>query len=147
MKRILLIEDDKKIAAALCIRLQNAGYEVMTALDGLKGLAAAAQTRPDLVISDIWLPGTVGFMVAERLKNFGLDGVPVIFITASKKKDLWKLAQEVGAAGFFEKPFDTEKLLRAVARCLEQPPSLEGEAAHSDRLAGADFTQGGKEYS
>jgi DNA-binding response OmpR family regulator len=146
MKRILLIEDDKKIAAALCIRLQSAGYEVVTASDGLKGLAAAAQTRPDLVISDIWLPGAVGFMVAERLKNFGLGGVPVIFITASKKKELWKLAQEVGAAGFFEKPYDPEKLLRAIARCLEQPLSLEAEGATSHHLAAADFTREEKQY-
>src|SRR4051812_10009693 len=104
MKKILIIEDDKKIAAALEIRLKGAGYGVATVSDGLEGLSSAVETRPDLIISDIWLPGGVGFLVAERLKNVGCAGTPVIFITASKKYNLWKIAQEVGAAAFFEKP-------------------------------------------
>src|SRR5438067_11141118 len=99
MNKILVVDDDKKIAAALSIRLESAGYEVVTAADGLQGLTSAIETKPDLIILDIWLPGAIGFLIAERLKNVGLGGIPLIFITASKKKDLWTLAQEVGAAG------------------------------------------------
>jgi CheY-like chemotaxis protein len=117
-KKILVMEDDKSVATALAIRLKAAGYEVLTAPDGLKGLKMAVTVRPDLIVSDIWMPGGVGFLVAERLKNFGLAGIPVIFITASSKKDLWRIAQDVGAADFFEKPYDPAKLLESIAHSL-----------------------------
>src|SRR2546426_7465231 len=145
MKRILVVEDDKKIAAALWIRLKAAGYDVVTASDGLKGLTAAIHTKPDLILLDLWMPGAIGFLVAERLKNLGLGGVPVIFMTASKKKDLWKTAQEIGAAGFFEKPYDPEKLLAAISRCLEQPSSVSSEDDNSIRLAGEDCRRSEKQ--
>lgn len=118
MKKILIMEDDKRVAAALAIRLQAAGYEVLTAWDGLQGLKMAVSSRPDLILSDVWMPDGVGFLIAERLKNFGLAGIPVIFITASKKKNLWQFAQEAGAVGFFEKPYDPDKLLGAIAQAL-----------------------------
>src|SRR6266478_278006 len=125
MKKILIIEDDKKIAAALEIRLKGAGYDTVTVSDGLEGLSLAIETRPDLIISDIWLPDAVGLLIAERLKTVGCGETPVIFITASKKHNLWKIAQEVGAAAFFEKPYDSDKLLKAIASALEQPPMVQ----------------------
>ncbi len=124
-KKILVVDDDKKIVAALTIRLEAAGYEVLTALNGLEGLKLAVSFRPNLVIMDIWLPEQVGILVAERFKHFGLADIPIIFITASKQKDVWQFVEEVGAAGFFEKPYDPEKLLAAVANALEakHPPA------------------------
>jgi DNA-binding response OmpR family regulator len=119
MKRILVAEDDKKISAALDIRLTAAGYEVWIASDGSKGLKLAIQGRPDLILMDIWMPNEMGFAVAERLKREGLSRIPIIFITASKKAEFWKMAQEVGAVGFFEKPFDVKKLLTAIALVLK----------------------------
>src|SRR2546423_15519335 len=56
MKRILVIEDDQRIVTALWIRLKKAGYDVVTASDGLKGLTSAIEARPDLIVLDIWLP-------------------------------------------------------------------------------------------
>jgi DNA-binding response OmpR family regulator len=123
VKKILVVEDDKKIATALAIRLRAAAYEVLTAADGLEGLKLAATFRPDLVIMDVWMPHAVGFLVAERLKNIGLAHVPVIFLTASKKIELWELAQELEPAGFFEKPYDPKQLLAAVARTLAHTAS------------------------
>jgi len=78
-----------------------------------------------LIISDIWLPDAVGLLIAERLKILGCGETPVIFITASKKQNLWKIAQEVGAVAFFEKPYDSDKLLKAIASALEQPPTFQ----------------------
>lgn len=124
MKKILLLEDDKKIAKALSIRLRAAGYEVWVEHDGAQGIKAALAYQPDLILSDIWMPGEAGFEVAERLKAHGLEHVPFIFITASRKKNLWRLSQEVGAAAFFEKPYPPEKLLAAIDRALalDSPP-------------------------
>ena len=56
MKKILIMEDDNKIAAALAIRLEAAGYEVLTAPDGLDGLKLALEDHPDLILTDIWMP-------------------------------------------------------------------------------------------
>ena len=122
MKTILIIEDDARIAAALEVRLKAAGYRVLIATDGRHGILAAASQNPDLIISDIWMPKPVGFLGSERRRFLGLDQVPVIYITASNKKDLRRVALEEGAAGFFEKPYDAQKLLAAVASALAQYP-------------------------
>jgi DNA-binding response OmpR family regulator len=120
MKTILVVEDDARITAALGVRLRAAGYRVLTAADGRAGITSAVSAKPDLIITDIWMPDPIGFFTKERLHNLGLTGVPVIYITASKKKDLRKTAEEEGAAGFFEKPYDPQELLAAVAKALSK---------------------------
>jgi DNA-binding response OmpR family regulator len=120
MKTILVVEDDARIAAALGVRLRAAGYRVLTAADGRAGITSAVSAKPDLIITDIWMPDPIGFFTKERLHNLGLTGMPVIYITASKKKDLRKTAEEEGAAGFFEKPYDPQELLAAVAKALSK---------------------------
>jgi len=124
MKKILILEDDTKIAAALAIRLSAAGYDVSTASDGLQGIHEAVKDPPDLLLMDIWLPIGLGLSVAQRLKEVGLGEIPVIFITASKLKGLREAALRMGAVAFFEKPYDPEKLLAAVAQALYPPPPL-----------------------
>jgi DNA-binding response OmpR family regulator len=123
MKKILIIDDDKRIVAALAIRLSAVGYEVLSASDGMEGLKLAVTSKPDLIIMDVWMPGAAGFLIAERLKNLGLAHVPVIFLTAGKKRELWDIAQEVEAAGFFEKPYDPKQLLASIHLALAQDPS------------------------
>jgi len=118
MKKILIVEDDAKIAAALAIRLEAAGYEVIRAPDGFRGLQLAMRERPDLIIMDIWMPVGIGFSVAERLRSLGLNDIPIIFITASKLNGLRETAAELGGAAFFEKPYDPEKLMEAIAGAL-----------------------------
>ncbi len=136
MKKILLLEDDKKIARALGIRLQAAGYDVLTESNGRYGIKAALSYQPDLIISDIWMPGKAGFLVAEELKRLGLDQIPVIFMTASRKPKLWRTSQEMGAAAFFEKPYDPVKLLAAVERALTNAPTST-DALEPDQQAAA----------
>ena len=119
MKKILIAEDDEKIAAALEIRLKAAGYEVKTVADGLRSYLRAMTWTPDLILMDIYMPIGSGLDVAQELKAAGLADIPIIFITASKEESLRERAEALNAAGFFEKPFDTEKLLAAIARTLQ----------------------------
>jgi DNA-binding response OmpR family regulator len=119
MKKILVVEDDRKLSTALGIRLKAAGYEVLQAFDGLEGFKLATRCRPDLVVMDVWMPGEIGFLTAQRLKHVGLSGVPVIFLTAGKRDDLWGIAEELEPAGFFEKPYDSQQLLNAISLALE----------------------------
>ena len=125
MKKILVIEDDPNIATALSVRLKAAGYEVLAAPDGLRGLKLARNHWPDLILLDvglplldIYMPLGVGFSVARRLKAMGLGEIPIIFITASKEKGVREAAIEARAAAFFEKPYDPEELLRTIEQTL-----------------------------
>jgi DNA-binding response OmpR family regulator len=132
MKRILVVEDDARIASALRVRLEAAGYTVFTAHDGFSGLKMTLTHKPHLILLDIMMPVGMGFSVAERLKDLGLGDIPVIFLTASKRAGLRRTAQQLGAAGFFEKPYDAEELLAAIyliigpacAPDLGEPPSV-----------------------
>jgi DNA-binding NtrC family response regulator len=102
------------------VRLQAAGHEVLTSFDGHEGLLMAVRHQPDLIISDIWTPEPMGFLGQERLAILGLSGVPVIYMTASKKTDLRQIAEEEGAYAFFEKPYDADELMAAVSQALSE---------------------------
>ena len=118
MKKILIVDDDAKSIAPLAIRLKAAGYEVFTASNGIDGLTFAVHKRPDLIIMDIWMPHEIGILAAQRLKHFGLGNVPVVFLTAGNKQELWTFVEEVQPAGFFEKPYDSKEILAAIGLLL-----------------------------
>ena len=132
MKTILIVEDDARIAAALRVRLEAGGYQVVTAGDGFSGLKLAMTHKPQLILLDIMMPVGMGFSVAERLKDLGCGDTPIIFMTASKRAGLRKTAQRLGAAGFFEKPYDAEELLAAVHLILGPPQTPGFGHAHPD---------------
>jgi DNA-binding response OmpR family regulator len=117
-KQILIIEDDEKIAIALALRLKAAGYKATTTYDALTGLDAAVGNPPALVLLDISIPGGNGFSVAERIQTLIPTHTPIIFLTASKKPDFKEKAKNLGAAGYFEKPYEAEELLGAIQQAL-----------------------------
>ena len=139
MKKILIVDDDKKIVTALTVRLKAAGYEVLGAPNGLEGIKLAVGERPDLLILDIWMPAGLGFSLAQRLKALGFDDLPIIFLTASKKHGLREAALGLGAVAFFEKPYDTKELLATIARVLKMewktPPATAANSATTEKPA------------
>src|SRR5438876_9339791 len=125
MKTILIVDDDAQIRLALSVRLKAAGYAVLLAKDGPEALKLARINWPDLVLLDInlplidiWMPLGVGYSVARRLNGMGHGCMPIVFITASRKSNLREAAQEVGAAGFIEKPYDADELLTTIEKIL-----------------------------
>src|ERR1051326_5086788 len=120
MKKILIVEDDEKIALSLALRLKAEGYETVLAYDAVTGLAAAVKQQPDLVLLDISMPTGNGFTVAERMGAIIPTRTPFIFLTASKEPGYRERAREMGAAAFFQKPFKSEILLPAIKRALGQ---------------------------
>jgi DNA-binding response OmpR family regulator len=124
MKKILIVEDDQNIAKALAIRLKSAGYQVTVAADAMSGVAAALKIQPDLALLDISVPAGSGFGVAERIQLLIPTATPLIFLTASKQPGLRQKAQDLGAAGFFEKPYEAEDLLTAIRRAFGEVPEL-----------------------
>lgn len=112
MKKILIVEDDQKIARALMIRLKANGYGASVAPDAIMGASQARATKPDLILLDISMPGGNGLQLAESfIRMPETNGTPIIFMTASKNPQLQQKVMDVGAIGLFEKPFDIEKLL------------------------------------
>jgi DNA-binding response OmpR family regulator len=124
--QILVVEDDEKIALSLSIRLRAAKYEVTLAYDAISGVNAATKYQPDLILLDITMPGGSGFTVAEEVKKALPAGVPIIFLTASRQPGLRERAMELGAAGFFEKPYDAQALLACIQQALAERLKAEG---------------------
>ncbi|PWU15748.1 MAG: hypothetical protein C5B50_14885 [Verrucomicrobia bacterium] len=119
-KTILLAEDDKRLATALTVRLDAAGYNVLAVPDAFRSYMAAVGQKPDLILMDITMPYGEGFAVARELRDVNLSDIPIIFMTASSRKSLYQQAQELGAAGFFRKPFDSKALLATIAQLLNK---------------------------
>lgn len=119
MPRVLIIEDDKRIAQALDIRIKRAGYETQVAHDAVSGVAQAAQFHPDALLVDINLPLGDGFAVVEQIHAQRAGVVPTIYITASKKPGLMERAAATGAFGFIEKPYTPESLLLMLGQATE----------------------------
>ena len=117
-KTILVVDDDPRILKAIGLRLKSCGFEVLTAPDGAEALTVAEMNKPDLVITDIWMPVGVGLSLAYRLKQ-SLPGLPVIFLTASRQAGLKDMARQVGAVALLEKPYEPEILLAAINHALE----------------------------
>ena len=118
MKSILVIEDDRKIAMALTLRLKCAGYEAIMAHDARSGIQAAVHNRPHLLLLDIGLPDSDGFAAAQEIQSLVPALIPFIFITASKEPAFRERATQLGAAGFFEKPYEADELLAAIQKAL-----------------------------
>jgi DNA-binding response OmpR family regulator len=120
-KKILIVDDERDIVKALTIRLQGAGYEVVTAFDGAQGIFMAYKEKPDLIILDIRMPAGNGFSVADKLKrSMNTLSIPVIFLTGSPEKDSEEKAMTLGARFYIKKPYDPAELLDAIRRALEK---------------------------
>ena len=89
MKKILIIEDDQKIAFGLCVRLKAHGYATWVAEDGIRGMGLALRILPDLILLDISLPAGNGFALADQLNKFPetqLTPVFYIYMDALQRK-------------------------------------------------------------
>ena len=122
-KKILIVDDERDIVKALMIRLQGAGYEVVTAFDGAQAIFVSHKENPDLILLDIRMPAGDGFSVAEKLKHSkNTLSIPVIFLTGSPERDSEEKAMTLGARFYIKKPYDPEELLDAIKRALEKEP-------------------------
>ena len=130
--RVLLAEDDDEMRALLAMALRKSGYEVVECSDGIGMLLQLGafllpdefEKEPvDLIISDIRMPGVSGLEVLEG-KPTNRDFPPMVLITAFGDAQTHALANKLGAAAIFDKPFDVDLLLHKVKSILsEQKPS------------------------
>lgn len=123
-KTVLVVEDDKDHLKALQIRLGAAGFDVIWAADGLQAVAAARRERPDVIILDLGLPGGDGYQVLQRLKMLAPTAhIPIVVLSARDPAVHKKRSLEAGAVAFFQKPADSDSLLKTVHEACDAKPA------------------------
>jgi two-component system OmpR family response regulator len=129
--RILVVEDEHAIAEFLATELKFEGFDVLVEHDGMRGLMAARQSAPDLIVLDRMLPGLDGVEVCRRLRS--TSDVPIIMLTAKGEVPDKVEGLNAGANDYLAKPFHFEELLaRIKAQLRAQKPEPKTRFALAD---------------
>src|SRR6266700_7874674 len=129
--RILIVEDDRKLARQLKKGLDEHGHSVTVASDGLEGLAAAQYGEFDVLVLDVMLPGMDGFTIVRRLRNAG-KSTPILLLTARDTAEDVVTGLDAGADDYLTKPFSFKILLarlRALSRRGNSEPRTQLQIA------------------
>lgn len=117
-KKVFVADDDPDIVLALRIRLQAAGYDVSTAMDGREAIDGIQAIRPDIAILDINMPEANAFGVLDSLRESGLASLPIIFLTADTQEKSQVKAFHRGIRHYLTKPYDPKTLLLLIEHVL-----------------------------
>ncbi|MCW2776967.1 MAG: Alkaline phosphatase synthesis transcriptional regulatory protein phoP [Frankiales bacterium] len=138
--RLLVVEDEPNILELLSMSLRFAGFEVTTASTGPDALNRARESKPDLVLLDVMLPGMDGFEVARTLRRD--QQVPVVFLTAKDATEDKVNGLTIGGDDYITKPFSLEEVVarvRAVLRRAGGTVAQGAEEPSTARLVFADL--------
>jgi DNA-binding NarL/FixJ family response regulator len=131
-KRILVVDDEAKLLRAVAVTLREEGYEVTTARSGAEALVRINEAIPDLIISDIRMPGMDGHQLARSLRSNARTAlIPIIFLTAKDERRDRIAGIRTGVDAYLTKPFDSEELIAVVANILSR---VERTSAELSRL-------------
>jgi DNA-binding response OmpR family regulator len=119
-RRILCIEDNRDTASLICEELVDRGFDVEAAYNGREGLAAILRHPPDLVLSDIDMPGMSGFELLERITSMAprFESMPFVFLTAFGDHDSELKGWHLGADDYLTKPVDYDVLAALITARL-----------------------------
>jgi len=121
MEKILVIEDKPDLRENTMEILELAGYQVVTAADGVEGVAMATEHLPALILCDVKMPHANGYDVFKQLRaNPTTMNIPFVFFTSSVEKREVQMATDLGANGYVCKPFETSELLNIIERGLSE---------------------------
>ena len=126
--KILLIEDETKIARTVRLYLEQAGYHVVTIQDGAQAMPAFRHERPDLIILDLMLPHIDGWEICRQIRRE--SGTPIIMLTARSEEMDRLLGLDLGSDDYITKPFSPREVVARVkavlrrSRGLMQPPQI-----------------------
>jgi DNA-binding response OmpR family regulator len=119
MPRILLVDDDAALLEVLALAFTDAGHKALTAPDGARALAILEREKPDLMVSDVNMPGIDGFALCRKLRAAG-NGVPIVLLTSRDTDIDEALGLDLGADDYVAKPFSTRVLLARVSALLRR---------------------------
>ncbi len=121
LSKILVIEDEAKIARFVELELKHEGYDVRTAGDGIGGLQAAQAWQPDLLVLDLMLPGMSGIEICRRLRAASATAeLPILMLTAKDDVSDKVMGLDMGADDYMTKPFAIEELLARIRTLLKR---------------------------
>lgn len=120
---ILVVDDDTVTRETVGTILREQGYRVALAGNGSDALVALADDTPDMVLTDLNMPGIDGLTVLNRVRA-GHPNLPVIIFTADQTTDAERQARHLGASDFINKPVDLEDMLGRIAACFGHRPLL-----------------------
>lgn len=133
-RKILVVDDEEVLVETLAYNLEQAGYIVTTAADGVSALEAARREKPDLIVLDLMLPEIDGLEVCRQLRRESSTAtIPILILTAKSDEIDKVVGLEVGADDYVTKPFGRRELLarvRALLRRSEYAPAPEEAASH-----------------
>ena len=120
MHRVLVIDDEADVRLLYRVNLRHAGFEVLEADDGERGIAAALEHLPDVVVLDLMMPRVDGFDVLRALRSHeDAREIPVLVLTADSRSDHHRRCYELGADDVMTKPFLPDALMRGLSRMLD----------------------------
>ncbi len=116
-KRILVVDDSKAVRESVSYVLDQAGYEIVQAVDGADAITKLDGTHFDLVVTDVNMPNMDGIELTASIR--ALDAykfTPVVVLTTESQQSKMSAGKEAGATGWIVKPFNSDKLLQVVKR-------------------------------
>lgn len=124
-KKVLLVDDDRDILAAMQAALGDMGLTILAATDGNAAIEQAETAHPDVVVLDMMLPKRSGFLVMEKLKKGKkrTDPPRVIMITGNQGARHKVYAESLGVDAYLNKPFRMERLIELIQKLLGQAPA------------------------
>jgi len=131
--KLLIVEDDTRLLEALRLHLGKAGYEIITAANGLEGLQKMYTHRPDLIVLDVMMPRMDGWETCRRIRE--MSDVPIIMLTALGQEDEKVKGLKLGADDYLAKPFGLKELearVEAVLRRTRLPPPTREAVLYAD---------------
>ena len=142
-RKILIIEDDKKISDLVKLYLENEGYQTSVAYDGRSGLDLFKSESPDFIVLDLMLPEIDGIEVARRIRTD--SKVPILMLTAKSEEIDKVLGLEIGADDYVTKPFSPKELVARIKAILRRVYQ-EGESETSQIIRIKDLEIDYKKY-
>ncbi len=118
-KKILAVDDSGSLRQMLTFSLRTGGYQVVDAIDGIDGLSKAKATQFDLVLTDQNMPNMDGLTLIRSLRELpAYRQVPILMLTTESSAEMKNKGREAGANGWLVKPFDPNRLLEVVGKCI-----------------------------
>jgi len=133
-KKIIIVDDDRETREMLKMALELEGYDISLAANGLRLISTLHVDRPDLILLDVMMSWIDGFELCRAVKkNDEFRDIPVIFISAKKTAQDIRTGLAAGAADYFSKPIDMERLLAKIASLIGPPvPPLPSAGGSSE---------------
>jgi two-component system chemotaxis response regulator CheY len=118
-KQVLIVDDSESIREVLAFSVENAGYDVVVAKDGIDALNYLDGRTIDLVLTDYHMPNMNGLELIEKIRQTEkYKFVPILVLTTENQIEIIKEARDTGATGWLMKPFNTEKLIQTLRKVV-----------------------------